>query len=59
MAEIQTFAPPAAFTGRAHIRSFDQYQKMYERSIRDPEGFWGEIAEGFYWKKRWSKLNQP
>ena len=32
------------------------YQAMYERSIKDPEGFWGEVAEGFHWEKKWDKV---
>ena len=27
---------------------------MYERSIKDPSGFWSEIAETFYWKEKWN-----
>lgn len=27
---------------------------MYERSIKDPAGFWSEIAETFYWKEKWN-----
>ena len=34
----------------------EQYQEMYDRSISDPEGFWGEIAEQFVWKEKWSKV---
>jgi acetyl-CoA synthetase len=34
----------------------DQYQAMYQRSVDDPEGFWGEIAETFVWKKKWDKV---
>lgn len=37
------FAPPAKTAG-AYINSFDQYKEMYERSIKDPAGFWGEAA---------------
>ncbi|XP_047061803.1 acetyl-coenzyme A synthetase, chloroplastic/glyoxysomal-like isoform X1 [Lolium rigidum] len=32
----------------------NKYQEMYERSIHDPAGFWSEIAETFYWKKKWN-----
>ena len=60
MAEKQavgkTFPPPADFAANAHVSSFDQYQEMYDRSISDPEGFWGEIAEQFVWKEKWSKV---
>ncbi|MCM2315838.1 MAG: acetate--CoA ligase [Thermoanaerobaculia bacterium] len=31
----------------AHIKSMDEYTKMYERSIKDPQGFWKEQA-GIY-----------
>ena len=36
------FNPPGEFVKQAHIKSMDEYKKMYERSIKDPEGFWGE-----------------
>ncbi len=28
-----------------------EYRAMYQRSLDDPEGFWGDIAKTFYWKK--------
>jgi acetyl-CoA synthetase len=31
---------------------------MYQRSIDDPEGFWSEMAEEFFWKKRWTKVRE-
>ena len=58
MTEVQTFSPPEAFTEQAHIRSLDEYRRMYQRSIDDPEGFWSEIANGFYWKEPWTKVRE-
>jgi acetyl-CoA synthetase len=52
----QMFPPPAAFSERAWIKSLDQYKKMYERSIKDPDGFWGEIANEFHWYRKWDKV---
>ena len=52
------FEPSPEFARKAHIKSFEQYKQMYERSINDPEGFWGEIANDFYWKKRWTRVRQ-
>ena len=46
------FNPPADFVRGAYIKSLDEYQRMYDRSIQDPEGFWGELASGFYWKQK-------
>jgi len=52
----QTVPPSAEFAAQAHVSSMEQYQEMYDRSISDPEGFWGEIAEQFVWKEKWSKV---
>ncbi|NLF69818.1 MAG: acetate--CoA ligase [Candidatus Anammoximicrobium sp.] len=48
--------PPENFAGKAHCPSFEAYQDMYQRSIQDPEGFWGDIAEDFVWNKKWEKV---
>ncbi|MPY89870.1 MAG: acetate--CoA ligase [Luteitalea sp.] len=32
---------------RAHIKSFDEYQRLYKRSLDDPEAFWREQAEEY------------
>ncbi len=52
----QVFNPPKEFAKNAWIKSMDEYRKMYDRSIKDPNGFWAEMAEGFYWKEKWSKV---
>jgi acetyl-CoA synthetase len=38
------------------IKSKAQYDKTYERSVKDPEGFWAEHAERFTWRKKWDKV---
>jgi acetyl-CoA synthetase len=53
--EKRTFYPPEEFVAKAHLRSLDEYKKMYARSLNDPEGFWGEMAEKHIdWFKKWS-----
>jgi len=32
------------------------YGQIYERSMRDPEGFWAAAAEDIHWDKRWDKV---
>jgi propionyl-CoA synthetase len=32
------------------------YEQVYQRSMRDPEGFWAAAAEDIYWDKRWDKV---
>ena len=38
------------------IKSFEQYQEAYAESVRDPEGFWANIAEQFTWQQKWDKV---
>lgn len=38
------------------IKSFEEYKATYKKSIDDPEGFWGSIAENFLWRKKWDKV---
>lgn len=33
-----------------------KYKSMYEKSVKDPEGFWGEQAERLTWFKKWTKV---
>jgi len=55
--EGRTFPPDPNISKTAHIKSFDEYKKLYEESISDPEGFWGRMAEQVVtWKKKWDKV---
>ena len=38
------------------IKSLSEYFNQYEKSQKDPERFWSEIAESFNWIKPWSKV---
>ncbi|WP_341224583.1 acetate--CoA ligase [uncultured Arcticibacterium sp.] len=38
------------------INTFEEYELAYKKSVEDPEGFWGEVAQGFEWKKPWTKV---
>ncbi|CAG2107429.1 unnamed protein product, partial [Medioppia subpectinata] len=40
------------YRSTAHISSIDEYKKLYQKSVSDPEGFWMKIANHFFWK-RW------
>ncbi|GAB4021271.1 acetate--CoA ligase [Spirosoma migulaei] len=40
------------------IRTFDEYQTAYQKSVDDPEEFWAEIAQNFQWRKPWTKTLQ-
>ena len=50
------FQPPDGIKLKAYIKNLEEYKKLYERSIKDPEGFWGELAEQLDWYKKWDKV---
>ncbi|MBF0486599.1 MAG: acetate--CoA ligase [Nitrospirae bacterium] len=57
MDENRLFPPPNGFSEKAHIKSMEEYAKIYERSVNDPEGFWAEMAEkNLHWYKKWDKV---
>ncbi len=57
MSEKRTFPPSAEFSDKAHIGSIEEYEKLYKRSIDDPDGFWAEMAEeNLTWFKKWKKV---
>jgi acetyl-CoA synthetase len=57
--ENRVFAPAADFSANAAISSFEEYQKLYQRSIDDPEGFWAEAAQReLAWFKPWDKVHE-
>ena len=49
---VANWTPPEELRQACHISSKEQYDKMYKRSIDDPEGFWGDIANQFHWEKK-------
>ena len=56
MEEKRIFNSPKEFSKKAYIKSMDEYKKIYKRSIDDPEGFWGEMAQQLDWYKKWNKV---
>jgi acetyl-CoA synthetase len=52
----RVFEPPDGIKLKAYIKNLEEYKKLYERSVKDPEGFWGELAEQLDWYKRWDKV---
>ncbi len=47
-------APPMS---NYHIKHLEEYFQVYRKSVRNPEGFWEEIAEEhFVWRKKWNSV---
>jgi len=56
--ETRKFPPTKEFTSKAAIKSYEEYKTMHDKSIKDPEGYWGEVAENFHWFKKWDKVRE-
>ena len=54
--ENRVFPPPADFAEKAHIKSVEQYETMYRRSVEHPEQFWAEAAAELDWFAPWTKV---
>ncbi len=39
------------------IKDLAGYHEAYQKSIQDPDTFWGEVAEHFTWHKKWDKVS--
>ena len=55
MSEKRTFPPPAEIKANAYVNSLEQYEKMWDQSINDPDTFWLEQAKGLHWFKEPTK----
>lgn len=49
------FSPPERVRANAYIKDYDS---VYAYSIRDPEGFWGQIASELEWFSPWDKVRE-
>jgi acetyl-CoA synthetase len=41
---------------RAHVGSFEEYQRLYRASVEDPVRFWGEQAQAVSWYHPWHSV---
>ncbi len=56
MSEEKVYPVPAGFAANALINA-EQYERMYRRSVEDPDGFWAEQAEQFVtWSRKWDRV---
>jgi acetyl-CoA synthetase len=55
--EDRVFNPTRAFSKKAYIASFEQYQELYRKSIRSPAEFWSrQASELLVWRKKWKSV---
>ncbi len=56
MSQIK-FRAPDTFRENAWIKSMEEYEALYKQSIENPDGFWAEMAEQFYWEEKWDTVS--
>ncbi|HCF30002.1 MAG TPA: acetate--CoA ligase [Cyanobacteria bacterium UBA11049] len=55
--EKRLFHPPAEFSQKAHIKSLEEYDRLYNKASSDPQQFWAELAEQeLHWFQKWDKV---
>ena len=54
--ENRVFPPPSPFAAKAHIKSLEEYEALYQESIADPEKFWAGVASELHWFEPWTKV---
>src|SRR5438105_3263212 len=54
--EKRIFPPDAAFSEKAHIGKLSEYERLYARSMEEPEAFWGEMAREIHWSTPFTRV---
>jgi acetyl-CoA synthetase len=55
MEESRVFEPSEEIRKRAYL-SMEDYKKLYQKSIDNPDEFWGKMAGELEWFKKWEKV---
>jgi len=56
LTENRSFSPPAEFSARAKVGSFEAYEQLYRKADEDPQGFWADVAGELAWTKKWNQV---
>jgi acetyl-CoA synthetase len=56
--ETRVFPPPPEFAAAAHVKSFAEYEELYNRAAENPQAFWASEAENLHWFKKWDEVLQ-
>ena len=54
--DMRKYEPNAELTKRAHISSIEDYKRMYDDSIKNPESFWEGQADRISWSQKWNRV---
>jgi acetyl-CoA synthetase len=60
--EDRVFYPSTEFSASAHIKSFEEYERIYNEAAKDVPTFWAQQAEALDWFEKWHTVlewNEP
>ncbi len=52
----ELYHPPASISASAYFKNMEEYRKLYEQSVSDPDAFWAAEADKFVWFKKWDRV---
>ena len=55
--EERTFTPFTEFANQAQVKSWQEYQELYQQAQENPSKFWGDLAEKeLDWFQKWDQV---
>jgi acetyl-CoA synthetase len=60
--EDRKFDPSPSFAAQAHVKSLEEYERLWNYAHQHPEQFWAEQAEMLDWFQKWDRVlewNEP
>jgi len=54
---IKVYKPNYRDAKKAHIPNMTFYKRIYDKSVKDSDGFWAEQAERLNWIKKWDTVS--
>lgn len=54
--EQRKFDCPPEFARQAHIKTLEEYERLYRESVDDPDKFWSRVAGELHWFKKWDTV---
>jgi acetyl-CoA synthetase len=57
MPASKLYPPSPEFVSRANVKGIEEYRKLYQSALDNPEQFWGDLAEReLFWFEKWSHV---
>src|ERR1700733_1942691 len=54
--ETRIFNPSEEFSKKAHIKSLEEYERIYSEAASNPEEFWAGVAKELHWFRPWDQV---